>query len=812
MALRINTNVAALNSHKNLIATDNKMTSSLEKLSSGLRINRAADDASGMAIADSLRSQALGLGQAIRNGNDGISIVQTADAALEESINIVNTIKQKSIQAAQDGQTTESRKAIQSDISKLREELDNIAKTTSFNNQKLLSGNFTDKQFQIGAYSGETIDISIQSTEANKIGHITTSDLTFGGAGTTELNVYSNLLDKSFSLNSIELAFNNNAENGVGAVADAINRLSDELGISATASVEISTNTNIKAGTTDSGFSINGTTIGSLTVKENDADGALVSAINNKTSEHGVTASVDQSGVLTLTSVDNRAINVTMDSDTKAIMGGTDTLSTLGKVEVRQEGTSQITITDTNAGDGVAVSTVGGSITVSGAAATTQDSIATAGSILKGTQLGSGTVIQGSMTLSGYASAEANDVIAKGSVLAAGTVIGSGTVLQGAVTVSGTSATANDESIIKAGSSLVSGTTLAGNTVFKGDVSSSLSGGTVTVSGTGDDQVTLVTGASVKAGETLTLDADGILGIGSNLADGSVLEAGSTHEGHEIRIRNNSTLIADMTIAGTATSAATGSVLATGSSLDSQYYVNGEVTGTMTLETGTTLGNGSVLKDGSTTGEEVTLVEDITVGLDGDMLLGAGSTIAAGSTITAGTYLTNDVKDDNGATYKAGTTLDRDIVTENAATTISKDMIIKGGSILKAESKLAANDADAATNTSSSLSEAEAYRLSDIDVTTQEGAQIGISVADAALKSLDKVRSDLGSVQNQLSSTISNISTTRVNVFSAESTIRDVDFAEESSNFTKMQILSQAGSFAMSQANASSQQVLSLLG
>jgi len=111
MALRINTNIASMNAHKNMIKTDNSLSESLARLSSGLRINKAADDASGMAIADSLRSQALGLGQAIRNGNDGIAIVQTADAALEESINIVNTIKQKSIQSAQDGQTTESRKA-----------------------------------------------------------------------------------------------------------------------------------------------------------------------------------------------------------------------------------------------------------------------------------------------------------------------------------------------------------------------------------------------------------------------------------------------------------------------------------------------------------------------------------------------------------------------------------------------------------------------------------------------------------------------------------------------------------------------------
>ena len=102
MSLSINTNVTALNAHRNMVRNDNALSSSLEKLSSGLRINRAADDAAGMAIADLLRSQALGLGQAIRNANDGISLVQTADGALDESIKIINTIKTKSIQAAQE--------------------------------------------------------------------------------------------------------------------------------------------------------------------------------------------------------------------------------------------------------------------------------------------------------------------------------------------------------------------------------------------------------------------------------------------------------------------------------------------------------------------------------------------------------------------------------------------------------------------------------------------------------------------------------------------------------------------------------------
>ena len=297
MALRINTNVAALNAHKNMIKNDNALSASLGRLSSGLRINKAADDASGMSIADSLRSQSMGLGQAIKNANDGINIVQTADAALEESINIINTIKTKAIQAAQDGQTTETRAAIQSDIDKLMEEMDMIARSTSFNNQKLLSGNFTDKKFQVGAYSGETVNISIGSTESTQIGHVTSSTLSLAddAPGKVALAIYSNLQNKNFELEATEVGFTNSRDNSMAAVADSINKLSDVLGISATAEVKSSTSSTIGTGSL-SDFSINGVTMNGVNVQANDADGSLVKAINNKTSQHGVLATVDSNG------------------------------------------------------------------------------------------------------------------------------------------------------------------------------------------------------------------------------------------------------------------------------------------------------------------------------------------------------------------------------------------------------------------------------------------------------------------------------------------------------------------------------------
>ncbi len=174
MGFRINTNVAALDAHNKSVMNNRNLDNSLSKLSSGLRINKAADDASGMAIADSLRSQANSLGQAVSNANDGIGLIQTADAAMDEQVKILDTIKTKAIQAASDGQTTSSREAIQKDVNRLIEQLDNIAKTTSFNGQTLLSGKFTNKEFQVGAYSNQTIKTSINNTQSLAIGNMAT--------------------------------------------------------------------------------------------------------------------------------------------------------------------------------------------------------------------------------------------------------------------------------------------------------------------------------------------------------------------------------------------------------------------------------------------------------------------------------------------------------------------------------------------------------------------------------------------------------------------------------------------------------------
>ncbi|WP_022667813.1 flagellin [Desulfospira joergensenii] len=169
MAFKINTNTMGGFSTYQLQKNQQDLSKTLQRLSTGKRINQAADDASGMAIADQLASQADSLAQAARNANDAISIVQVADGALAQASELVQDIRVKAVQAAGPAQSTESRQAIQADIDASLEALSQIADTTSFNGQKLLSGTFSDKAFQIGAASGETLEISLGSISPDQI-------------------------------------------------------------------------------------------------------------------------------------------------------------------------------------------------------------------------------------------------------------------------------------------------------------------------------------------------------------------------------------------------------------------------------------------------------------------------------------------------------------------------------------------------------------------------------------------------------------------------------------------------------------------
>ncbi|MGN8615809.1 UNVERIFIED_CONTAM: flagellin A [Campylobacter jejuni] len=309
MGFRINTNVAALNAKANADLNSKSLDASLSRLSSGLRINSAADDASGMAIADSLRSQAATLGQAINNGNDAIGILQTADKAMDEQLKILDTIKTKATQAAQDGQSLKTRTMLQADINRLMEELDNIANTTSFNGKQLLSGNFINQEFQIGASSNQTVKATIGATQSSKIGLTrfeTGGRISASGEVQFTLKNYNGIDDFQFQ----KVVISTSVGTGLGALAEEINKSADKTGVRATFTVETRGISAVREGTTSDDFTINGVKIGKVEYKDGDANGALVAAINSVKDTTGVEASIDANGQLLLTSREGRGIKI----------------------------------------------------------------------------------------------------------------------------------------------------------------------------------------------------------------------------------------------------------------------------------------------------------------------------------------------------------------------------------------------------------------------------------------------------------------------------------------------------------------------
>ncbi|MBO7025563.1 flagellin A [Campylobacter jejuni] len=346
MGFRINTNVAALNAKANSDLNAKSLDSSLARLSSGLRINSAADDASGMAIADSLRSQANTLGQAISNGNDALGILQTADKAMDEQLKILDTIKTKATQAAQDGQSLKTRTMLQADINRLMEELDNIANTTSFNGKQLLSGNFTNQEFQIGSSSNQTVKATIGATQSSKIGvtrfETGSQSFTSGVVGLTIKN-YNGIEDFKFQ----DVVISTSVGTGLGALAEEINKSADKTGVRATYDVKTTGAYAIKAGTTSQDFAINGVIIGKVEYKDGDENGSLISAINAVKDTTGVQASKDENGKLVLTSADGRGIKITGDIGVGAGILGTQK-ENYGRLSLVKNDGRDINISGTN--------------------------------------------------------------------------------------------------------------------------------------------------------------------------------------------------------------------------------------------------------------------------------------------------------------------------------------------------------------------------------------------------------------------------------------------------------------------------------
>ncbi|PHR55223.1 MAG: hypothetical protein COA44_10980 [Arcobacter sp.] len=672
MGFRINTNIAAMDAHQKATLTNRALDKSLSSLASGLRINSAADDASGLVIADSLRSQANSLGQAVNNANDAIGIIQTADKAMDEQIKILDTIKTKAIQAASDTQSGASRAAIQNDVNRLIEQLDNIAKTTSFNGQTLLSGTYTNKEYQVGAFSSQTITASIGNTQSLAIGNLSTkTDIAQVG------NSESDTLTAAINEGSTTISFS--AAIGAGIDAQGLAQ-GDTIRIDGVGDYTITNlNGNISAGTVSSGI---------ITL-----DRAL-----DKTLSVGATLQI--------------SLVQTVAEDLSA-------LSTAGGVTFSQGtavGSSDIT--------GLAV----------GDAITFTNSVGAVQTLTIQELAGSSTgATSGTITFS---------------------VAGAGTLSNATISISDRASFGTDFSSSDYIQYTVEGTQLEGVqlTDTSGDgVAQSGLGRVADIINSTTDQTGVKAVATVEANSNIRVQA-GVAGSDITINGETILTAGTSIQSAD----NDNTLINAIN----SKTALTG----VSASLESD--------GTLTLSSDGRAMNISGLSGvaGINDGVNAGTLELIKVG-GGDIDVTSAHFADAGLVTAAG----------------AGVgTLD-EIVGSNVLSDLVFGQVDDNG-----DGVIDSNDKVGLLN-------------------TREGANLAMDIVESAIAGLDATRADLGSVQNQLIVTVNNISVTAVNVKAAESQIRDVDFAAESANFSRLNILAQSGSYALSQANAVQQNVLRLL-
>ncbi|BBM85011.1 flagellin [Candidatus Uabimicrobium amorphum] len=332
MAISINNNASSLNASRQLNKSQSNLGKSFEKLSSGLRINRAADDAAGLKISERFNSQIKGLGQAIRNANDGISLVQTAEGALNETTSVLQRMRELAVQSANGTFSDSDRSSIQDETGQLIKEVDRIALETSFNGSKVLDGSANNIQFQVGENAGQNISISVRGATSKSFGQIAKNT---GGAavdanalGVGELEINGQLVRGSSNFAGSEAG---QTADSAFAKAAAIN--ASNTGVRAEAqATDVQIAASGVAVDADETLEINGVSV--FDNNQGSSIGSaeeLAEAINAVSSETGVVAEVDNvNDTFTLTAADGRNIDIATTGTTTTFTAGT----TRGEVQL----------------------------------------------------------------------------------------------------------------------------------------------------------------------------------------------------------------------------------------------------------------------------------------------------------------------------------------------------------------------------------------------------------------------------------------------------------------------------------------------
>ncbi len=337
MPTTINTNIMSLNAQLNLQSSQNSLATSLERLSSGLQINTAADNAAGFAIAQQMTAQINGINQAAQNANDGISMAQTAQGGLNAEIGLLQSMRTLAVQAANGTNSASDRQAIQAQIAQLQQELSRTALTTQFNGQNILDGTMSDAQFQVGSNAGQTINFGIANTQGSAIGNnaystggamtgatlSTTSTASGNGVTAQTLTIQGSIGTKSVSVSANETAY---------AIAAGVNNQSASTGVTASALTQAEISGLASGGTVSFGLTgSNGTavTINASVTSTSDLS-AIANAINADTASTGISAYADQSGNLFMTQSQGYDVKITNLSDSGVTAGTIATVKSFG--------------------------------------------------------------------------------------------------------------------------------------------------------------------------------------------------------------------------------------------------------------------------------------------------------------------------------------------------------------------------------------------------------------------------------------------------------------------------------------------------
>ncbi|HKM36420.1 MAG TPA: flagellin [Thiopseudomonas sp.] len=666
MALTLNTNVASLNAQRTLGGSTNALSTSLERLASGSQINSAKDDAAGLQISNRLTSQINGLTVAVKNASNGVSIAQTAEGAMKETTNIMQRMRDLSLQSANGSNSDSERTALQEEFTSLSGELTRISDTTAFGGQKLLNGTQNNLSFQIGSNANETVSFGLSSTSAAELKGSYSSAKATGGVNQLSAEVV-----------------------GKPVMADPISLKSENATVKQT------------LGTAGAGvIGFGGTAI---TFEATDTLETSIAKINNNADIKalGLVASNDGAGKLKLTN-NGADIAITLESGTAAAgLGDAVAAATINA------GASK-TSTDVGFGLAAAGNIVIGDTSIGLAAGDTLSQVAAKindKSDLTGVKASLGDSVEatglGSLVLSSQ-----KDFKIDGGLTATLTELGLPLNAAGTATGLGLEKTANI-AINGKDISFEAGQTLS---QIAAKITTDVEGVTAKITDDGRLQLNSTDGKEIKLADAST-------------GAGSLKSLGLTAGTNAPKLQENTSISLN----------GTDIKLAKGSDLDSI------VTAINTASTGV---SASKTKEGTLelfSGDKKFTVAD---GADGTGLAALGLTTAAGE---------------------------------------HKGVVVESS-------------------------------INNLDITTAEGAQQAISVLDGAMTKVDSERAKLGAVQNRFESTISNLQNIGENASAARGRIMDTDYAAESANLAKNQIMQQAGTAMLAQANQLPQAVLSLLG